>query len=773
MTSAAAKTAGVLSEEQRAEFRTAFRRDLRERATEEAWLRTEEKLITGVQEKECHLRSCHVGTHLSIAICQHYLKSSVTTLNLHDNMLMDLGAEAIGQLIRDAPSLLLLDIGSNDIGHAGIFSIAQAIETHKRVHTVILGSDGPSRTVNRCDAATAKLLFEKAVSCRTLRTLHLNHVDIGSATDGAGGQDALLAAVPLIVGGGANVAALHHVHLGHTRMTTATAVRLIEAVKLGGSLVSLDLQGNNLGPAAGEAMGATLVEKSKRPTVSNLKMLSLQQNPGLGPSPIFAGLAKDRGVTTLNVSRCNVDDLSIGALCATLASNTVLTDIDVSHGKITEIGAVELARGLVRHPCIRRVVLSGNRIKDDGACAMAAVIEHARNGHGSAASGAAGGAGAAAAGSGAAAVVAAQNATSPGRGGGAAAGGGGADGAGGNAVGLEELHLDECWISDRGAVALGVAVASNVSLRTLRMNNNHISGEAGTALAALLEKNRTLLTCSVVGNTLSHSTASAIERVVERNRAAKADEGPSKLRQEICRLHYQLYKLSEAKAELLQQQKLRDKHTKNVEALDNQLRTEQMEFNKKSKELKDAQREAEISVSSLETTMKSMTESFDKFVEQNQQGVAAQEERLRAEQKERAKAEEELERVQREVRDCTQLRQQRLEKLNERIEEAKRDQKMWREQTALYREQLEDAQARARELEGMGGSARSRRTDQSGESVRPGRSRRAAGRGGAGRGASSTRRAAANAAGPSAADGAADALSLLEALESGRGASSN
>lgn len=767
MTSSTVKIVGagvaggvVLTDEQRNEFRTAFRRDLRERATDEAWHRTEERLLAGLQDKECNLKGCHIGTHLSIAISQHYLKSSVERLLLHDNMLMDLGAEAIGQLIREAPSLLTLDVGSNDIGPAGLFSIAQAIETHKRVNTLILGcgDGGNTRTVNRCDAATAKLLFEKAVSCRTLRTLHLNHVDIGAATDGAGGQDALLAAVPLIVGGGANVAALHHLHLGHVGMTTATAVRLIEAVKLGGSLNTLDLHGNNLGAGAGEALGSTLFEKSKRTTVSNLRVLLFQQNPNLNTSPIFAGLAKDRGVTTLNVSRCNVDDLAVGALCAALASNTVLTDIDVSHGKITEVGAVELARGLVRHPCIRRVVLSGNRIKDDGACAMAAVIEHARSLHAAAAAGAP----AAAAGSGAAAAaaMAGGGAGSPHRGG---AGGGAAGGADGGNVGLEELYLDECWISDRGAVALGVAVASNTSLRTLRMGNNHVSGEAGTALAALLEKNKTLLTCSVAGNTLSHSTASAIERVVERNRAIKADEGPSKLRQDICRLHYNLYKLSEAKAELLQQQKLRDKHAKNVEALDNQLRSEQMEFNKKQKELKDAEREASISVSSLESQMKSMADAFDTFVLQNRSDVAAQEGRLAAEQAERAKAEEELARIQDEVRESTKNRDLRIADLQAKIEEAKRDQRLWMEQTALYRDQLDEAHQRAQELEAMGGggSARSRRTGESGgESARRRRRSTVAGAGRSRRGRGAEQ--------PNMAAGAADALAALESALSGR-----
>ena len=313
--------------------------------------------------------------------------------------------------------------------------------------------------------------------------------------------------------------------------------------------------------------------------------------------------------------------------------------------------------------------------------------------------------------------------------------------------------MDDCWISDRGAVALGVAVASNTSLLALRLNNNHISGAAGTALAALLDKNRTLLTCSVVGNTLSHCTATAVERVVERNRALKADEGPGRLRQEICRLHYQLYKLEEAKAELQQQHKLRDKHTKAVESLENQLRSEDMEFRKKTKELRDAQRDAEISCQSLEQTMKSMVDNFDRFVEQNRADLAAQEAKLRLEQAERAKAEEELERVQKELALSANMRHTRLEALSAKIAEAQEDRKNWLAQTALYREHLELAQNHARELEAMGGgSARSRRTGESGGD--PGeRSRRR------------TRKPK-----PKAAEPAPDAAaSFLEALESGRG----
>ena len=133
--------------------------------------------------------------------------------------------------------------------------------------------------------------------------------------------------------------------------------------------------------------------------------------------------------------------------------------------------------------------------------------------------------------------------------------------------------------------------------------------------------------------------------------------------------------------------------------MENQLRSEDMEFKKKTKELREAQRDAEISCQTLVQTMKSMTDNFDQFVEQNKQEVAAQEARLKTEQQERAKAEEELERIQKEVQDSTKNRQIRLDKLQEQLEEARQDQRLWLEQTALYREQLEAAQEQVRELE--------------------------------------------------------------------------
>ena len=57
-----------------------------------------------------------------------------------------------------------------------------------------------------------------------------------------------------------------------------------------------------------------------------------------------------------------------------------------------------------------------------------------------------------------------------------------------------------CRLSDRGTIALGVALALNMGLQYLKLNNNHISDAAGKAFAELIEKNYKLLSVDFRGN---------------------------------------------------------------------------------------------------------------------------------------------------------------------------------------------------------------------------------------------------------------------------------
>ena len=131
------------------------------------------------------------------------------------------------------------------------------------------------------------------------------------------------------------------------------------------------------------------------------------------------------------------------------------------------------------------------------------------------------------------------------------------------------------------AIAMGVALASNRVLSALLLADNHISDDGGTAFAALLDKNRSLQRCTMNGNSVQHATITQIAKIAARNKQIKQDEVPSRLRREVIKLHYQMYKLEEAKIELESQRTKKAEIDRAQEKFEAQFREEEAEYRKR------------------------------------------------------------------------------------------------------------------------------------------------------------------------------------------------
>jgi Ran GTPase-activating protein (RanGAP) involved in mRNA processing and transport len=634
---------GLTEDQLHGELYVAWLKDVRERPSPQALKRFRDIVERGMKDRDVVFRRQRLGVNVAITLSSLLAGSSLMKLDLYENVLRDTGCEAVSHLLRETPNLTYLNLGGNDIGSTGIQMLSSVIATHKRLQVLILGSADGDTHINRIDSTCAKILVEALSKSRSIKVLDLSRNPIGR-----GSQEAFPLIAALLQGS----TVLQVLKLAGTEMQPESGLTIAQAVGRCPSLNVIDLHDNYLSHHTADAFGKLLTERAARAAPHSLKHILLNGNPALGERgapALFKPLSLDRSVTHINVAGCNVTNEGLLVLCSSLITNTALLSIDLRNNHLTEDGCVEFARAIVKHPALTELHLGGNKLKDDGACALASILES-------------------------------------------------------NTI-LQSLDLSSAGIGDRGVIALGVALSSNKSLHTLQLSDNHISEEGGTAFAALLEKNRTLQHCNLKGNSMFHCTLLAAMKIVNRNMQLKQDEVPSKLRKEVVQLHYQLYKLEEAKNELAVQQANKQEADRKQEHYEAMFRTQETQYRDEKKSLSDQLKHMEESCKDLESQIAAIAENFKKYCSSHEGDIAILKERLALETKEREAVDEELRALQLELNNAGVIKEKKIELLKQRIAETKEERQRWIEQTKELRNQNEVAQQRLKELENLQSAA--------------------------------------------------------------------
>ena len=94
--------------------------------------------------------------------------------------------------------------------------------------------------------------------------------------------------------------------------------------------------------------------------------------------PVFELLCYDNTITSLDLQGARLGDAGMHALAVVIASNTTLSELNISYNGITEVGAVVLCRALERSR-LQRLFLRGNGIGFGGAAALSRVIRRTRH----------------------------------------------------------------------------------------------------------------------------------------------------------------------------------------------------------------------------------------------------------------------------------------------------------------------------------------------------------------------------------------------------------
>ncbi|KAJ9455236.1 RAN GTPase-activating protein 1 [Diplonema papillatum] len=629
----------------------AWLKDTREVMSREKAKRFREVFDKGVSEKSFVLRGMRLGPNTAVAIGQGLLRASLLKLDLYDNLLRNNGAEAVAMLLKECTSITHLNLGANDIGPMGILHVSLAIQSHKRLQTLILGSAETHTHVNKVDSASGKMLAEALKRNKSLKHLDLGRTPLGTHAE----QDAFagLSAVFEKLG------QLQVIRLGSTGMGSESCVGIVKKLLGANVAQEIDFSGNDLNAGVAENLARGLQSIVERKQKVTLKRVNLGGNPKLGErgtSPLFNVLCyPECAITLLNLCNTGVTDDAVLCLANALKYTTTLNTISLSNNFITELGCIALSQQLEAHVSVQSLNLSENKIKCEGAVALAAMLETNRV--------------------------------------------------------LVALDIEDCRIGDQGCVALGVAVANNASLERLKLSKNHISDAAGHALCSLLEKNRTVQILHVKGNQIDHSTQSRLAKLLKRNKDLKMNEVPNQLHKEIIRLHYQQCKLQEANTELQFHQRSRLKLQEEMDSHESRLAIERETAEKKSQELLEKVRREEQELLDIEQKKDTKEKEFHKFQEDLKADIERLGERLKEETSRREEQERCLADKKQELEDLIRDQDNSKEAIAKQIESVRVDTQRYTEQAEDMEAKLKALEDTVSQLESTDKERRNKELD--------------------------------------------------------------
>jgi outer membrane murein-binding lipoprotein Lpp len=105
------------------------------------------------------------------------------------------------------------------------------------------------------------------------------------------------------------------------------------------------------------------------------------------------------------------------------------------------------------------------------------------------------------------------------------------------------LSLATCHITDEGALVIGRALDSNVTIKTISLRDNFLSEQAGFSMVEVLKTNESLWAVDLTSTQIDYFGLEAIDAIVKRN--CQKDRNPlqSDLRKKIVKLRIQKAKI--------------------------------------------------------------------------------------------------------------------------------------------------------------------------------------------------------------------------------------
>ncbi|XP_044125855.1 protein NLRC5 isoform X2 [Bufo gargarizans] len=367
--------------------------------------------------------------------------TSLTELSLSRTNLGDTGVQIVSSLLTSLPTLRIIKLASVNMSHIGIIPLTESLKNCKAIKDIDLSSNAigeegakslthlltQKRTLNAinvcgCDfSATSeegRQFIAELTKCHDLQELNLQYM---SADD-----DSLLVlcqAFPQML-------SMRKLMLANNKITHEGVFHLTENINHCTAIESIDLGCNSIADIGIERLAALL------PNLKNLKKIKLPQcgisstggfklAEALRQCPLveeidlsgnnfenkatchlFAALAQVQHLKVLHLRTCGLGVKSESALTEALGSCQQMEDLSLSENAFTEQYLLKLAEQLPHLSLLRKldlklcgvsdsvckslanvlgccqnleeIVLSWNRIGDDGLCALSSSLKHMR-----------------------------------------------------------------------------------------------------------------------------------------------------------------------------------------------------------------------------------------------------------------------------------------------------------------------------------------------------------------------------------------------------------
>jgi Ran GTPase-activating protein (RanGAP) involved in mRNA processing and transport len=231
-------------------------------------------LITNANDEMMCFQHMRLGTHSGVCLSKVLKGHPLSTLDLFGNVIRDVGAIALLQLVRSQQTIKHLNLGSNDLSHEGGIAIARELGSLQLVSLELGANDTPLHA-NRFNNKVGIALGEQLCRNTCLRKLGLNGTSLGKIDDKTidPKQEAAVSLRKTLCLN----ETLETLALANNSLGTEGCVLILQGLAENATLKDLDVSANQAGAELGVVAGLAL--SSRAP----LTHLSLADNE-LGPS---------------------------------------------------------------------------------------------------------------------------------------------------------------------------------------------------------------------------------------------------------------------------------------------------------------------------------------------------------------------------------------------------------------------------------------------------------------------------------------------------------
>ncbi len=300
------------------------------------------------------------------------LRRSLHKIDLSQRSLQPSDAKLVKMALAQNANLTVLKLGYNNLGDAGVTTLASGIVAHKSLNLLDLGFNNIG---DQGIMALAHSLQEASEERRNIFSILNNNKN------------------------GAHVSTLHTLYLAGNLIGSDGAIAIADFLRRGSRLRKLFMTGNRIGGEGVKAISEAILEQQESMKEDSDPEQTDEANPAnkfkrkfhgiqelylggtgmdyIGCQALSRLLEKSCFLRVLSLPNCDIGDEEIQMLALSIKSNKdqlPIESLQLSFNNITHHGLEAMANALWGSTTLKELKVDNNRIGDRGAHQMAAII---------------------------------------------------------------------------------------------------------------------------------------------------------------------------------------------------------------------------------------------------------------------------------------------------------------------------------------------------------------------------------------------------------------